>query len=852
MIDSIEEGRKEDGNLSIAGRIIDRLRDLEKTVKNNYGRWAWELLQNAKDSVADFDGRNVSVKITYDENYIEFKHNGAYFTEKDIRGLINQISSKEVDEGEITSKTGRFGTGFITTYLLSKIVNVKGITKAKNGCYYSFDFTLDREGTKKSHLAPKIEKAWEEFQDSTKETPSPIDESKYNTVFNYKLTTDRQREIAKVGIEEFISLLPFVLVFNTKIESVEIINNSANRRIRFENSEKLINGFIVPIIREDGDEIETIYIAKESDDQLAISVLLKKTGEKYEVLPIHTFPKLFCDFPLIGTENFHFPVLVNSFNFHPQTERDGLWLLDSDDGEDKDVKENQNLLERAVSFYDNLLKKLTGGDFTDLFNVATTLEPTVDKRYFDAQWYKLKIQNPLRKIIWDSPIVETEDSSQIKLSNIWFPLKSMTPEVQIELRKYIYDLYPDSVTKESHIENWKDIYWEECHRINYKTIASTIDKIKSISVLAEYLDMSKTKSLTWLNSACEFINQEEGNASVFSTYSIIPNKNGDFCKINSLFDDQINDDKLLEIAKLVGEDWNRILVHGKINFCEFQAKNIKDIADRITEKLRHPKDDPETKKAIVLLCEWFEVKNPDISRNLFAELYRTRAELFMNTVPDKENMYKLMRSGADLSAISKIAETISSNPEFATDITNASQITTIFEEFGIKSIDELKELLRKRNNRGILEKTEITPELLASLGIKSEAELEIALKDKDFAALYSHKSKSNVEMFVYAQRLIDRANKNVLAHLKTLGDYDCNNPEFLAKSVIGGIKKKGEDITIVVRPSDFREVILYYSSEKDTLDYVNGELWIENGKETPRRLTLGEILKNIGINKIPV
>ncbi|MHB8260364.1 MAG: hypothetical protein ACYDCN_16880 [Bacteroidia bacterium] len=76
MIQSIENGRKEDGNRSIAEKIIKRLHDLNKTVENNQGRWAWELLQNAKDSIAE-DDRNVSVQIQLDENNVEFRHNGA-------------------------------------------------------------------------------------------------------------------------------------------------------------------------------------------------------------------------------------------------------------------------------------------------------------------------------------------------------------------------------------------------------------------------------------------------------------------------------------------------------------------------------------------------------------------------------------------------------------------------------------------------------------------------------------------------------------------------------------------------------------------------------------------------------
>jgi hypothetical protein len=85
-----------------------------------------------------------------------------------------------------------------------------------------------------------------------------------------------------------------------------------------------------------------------------------------------------------------------------------------------------------------------------------------------------------------------------------------------------------------------------------------------------------------------------------------------------------------------------------------------------------------------------------------------------------------------------------------------------------------------------------------------------------------------------------------------LPNYDCTEMEELATTVIGGIKKDGLSLHIVIRPSDNGEVIVYYSSEKDTLDYENAELWIDNGKEQPKHLTLGKILKTTGINKIPV
>ncbi len=107
-------------------------------------------------------------------------------------------------------------------------------------------------------------------------------------------------------------------------------------------------------------------------------------------------------------------------------------------------------------------------------------------------------------------------------------------------------------------------------------------------------------------------------------------------------------------------------------------------------------------------------------------------------------------------------------------------------------------------------------------------------------------------MFEYVQNLISRSKNNVIEYLNNQPDYDTSEQEDLATTVIGGIKKQGLPIHVVVRPSDNGQVIVYYSSEKDTLDYENAELWIDNGKDKPRHLTLGKILKNTGINKIPV
>ncbi|MGG6295204.1 hypothetical protein ACQ4M4_12505 [Leptolyngbya sp. AN02str] len=226
----------------------------------------------------------------------------------------------------------------------------------------------------------------------------------------------------------------------------------------------------------------------------------------------------------------------------------------------------------------------------------------------------------------------------------------------------------------------------------------------------------------------------------------------------------------------------------------------------------------------------------------------------MNTIRDKESLYKVMRTCTDLSKLVDVAKIIEDDSSIIERIQEAKELTSLLEEFKAENISALKSMLKLAQNvlADDSNKIEITQETLLSLGVTSIEELEEALRDKGIAAQFTHKSTPTVEMFLAVQRLIERSKANVISYLKSLSAYDCSELEELATTVIGGIKKDGLPIYVVVRPSDNGEVIIYYSSEKDALDTSNAELWTDNGVDKPKRLTLGKILKTTGINRIPV
>lgn len=847
MIKSIESGRKEDGNRSIADKIIKRLHDLEKTVQNNHGRWAWELLQNAKDSIAETD-RKVSVRIIHKHNEIQFSHNGNHFTEKDIRGLINQISSKEVEEGEVNKRTGRFGTGFLTTHLLSKEVYIEGIVETDSEALYKFAFPLNRSGKTTGLLIPMIESAWSAFHKSTDDGEiDDYNEEEFNTSFTYSLETGEQQEIAQIGVDEFADLIPYVLSFIPEIHSVEIIDKIQKNKVEYINNPEVVDGFKKITKIQDGNST-VVRMLFATNGPVSIAARAIKKSNVFEFQSLEKIPKLFCDFPLIGTEDFHFPIIVNSFFFNPQTERDGVWLMGDNDPE---VKENKKILEEALGLYKDLVEEINCNSFNNIFHIANTRMPSTDESYFDRDWYVKSIQKPLREFLMEQEIVETENGAGKKLKELWFPSRTYKKEEREGLWQYTFDMFSASVCKRDDLHYWTDLVWDGINKLTFAEIASDIAEKKTIATLSGDLHKDESDTFAWLNEVGQFIMNDEVNLPIFEKHAIIPNQNGNFLIKSKLHLDEINDPDLVEILQLLGEDWNDILLHEEINFGKFGPKKKSEIALKINEILKNPKArDEDFNRAIILLSEWFD-NNHEEGKELFSETYRRRAELFMNTIMDKESLYRVMRSKADLS---RVADAIEANPRLFETIEKAEQVHSLLKEYNVKNLEELRRVLENKStissgNNALLP---VTQEILANMGITSLKDWQEAIKDKDLAALYSHKSTPTTDMFVYVQSLIKRAKRNIIAHLKTLDDYNLDNlDDTTAPTILAGILKDEKEISIVARPAYNKEVIIYYGSERDILDYEPSELWVDDG-EKPKMISLGHLLKKAKIVKFPI
>lgn len=311
--------------IGAANRIVQLLQKLRySNNENSAKRWVWELCQNAKD-VCNSTGK-VKISINYDEmqRKVFFRHNGKAFSMDNILSLINQASSKDRNDGS-ERKSGKFGTGFITTHLLSEVVNISGLLEIGDE-YSKFTISLDRTGKEKNEIIAAMEKAVGDLGSCTPVDFLDFDEDEYNTVFEYELD-EYGMKTARDGLESLRVSAAYVLAMLPDIEEITVENTGEKFRYKREVKCGLENATVSEIEVEQQGHCCNKYVLGMTEDNVSIYIALEHMDDNMKILPFsENQSKLFCDFPLIGTEDFPFPVLISSPDFNPTEPRDGVFL----------------------------------------------------------------------------------------------------------------------------------------------------------------------------------------------------------------------------------------------------------------------------------------------------------------------------------------------------------------------------------------------------------------------------------------------------------------------------------------------------------------------------------------------
>ncbi|MGB5931019.1 MAG: hypothetical protein WBH03_22750 [Cyclobacteriaceae bacterium] len=820
---------------NIATKILRDMTDLRSKAEGSSSssrRWIWELIQNAKDV-----HNNGKVKIAVDlilgnDPKLIFKHNGRPFTADNIRFLIEQISTKDrkKDEEGKRKTTGKFGTGFLTTHLLSEKVKIDAVAKEHGLDHRKFQLELDRTGFDLDDITDSVRKS-KKTVENLDDLPSfeDYDENELNTSFEYNLEDALCIKIAEIGLADLTKCMPYTLAFVEEIESVEI------------KSEGVKYGWLKT--HSLTDDIKLITVNKTKNDQsLCSQLVLLSKGLTTIALPVsvdrnNTFsilsiqeeiPRLFCDFPLIGSEIFPFPLIINNPHFNPTDPRDGVYLTDS--LKNPQVGENKTIIKEATELYFQLLEYAAEQQWANLHLLAQINRLREAPVWISDSWFKDEVLNPIQeKLLYTKIVTTTEDSSPTSIltedgkKHVWFPDSSKR-----EIRDKIWELarhwFPHRLPKKEDIDIWHKLSWKDCGKLDVDQLAAFVEGCETLEKLAS--NIPNQNVYVWLDDFYELLKLEEKEYdSIVNTRLIFPNQNGSLCKREHLWGDAEDIDPVFkDILKLLDKDIRDELVAAELTltFPEEKIRNrayvVKAIAGEVIEKTADRETASHYKDALSKLLIWFQ-KNPGLANQLFSDLYRRKHLLYDEDII-AENMDK------------------------------AEQLADLLQEYDAKDLTQLRELIEKgqSSDKGILP---ITQQILVSMGITSIEDWREALKDQDLAAMFAHESTPNEDLFVYVHSLIEQAKNRVIAHLKELEEYDISTIDQTAATVFAGIKKNGQDIYIIVRPAYNGEVIIYYGSEQNTLDFEYSELWIDDGTDV-KKITFGHILKKAKIRKFPI
>jgi hypothetical protein len=150
--DEYESGEREQQESNQARHIKNNVDKARKDHHLTGQRWPFELLQNAHDPGSRegldyvdvvFDWKNTAGGAEF-----TFKHNGAPFLPQDLAALLSGGSNKDYHSEKTT---GRYGTGFLMTHVLSTRTEVGGLSATSEGME-RFNTVLNRSGDQEDIL----------------------------------------------------------------------------------------------------------------------------------------------------------------------------------------------------------------------------------------------------------------------------------------------------------------------------------------------------------------------------------------------------------------------------------------------------------------------------------------------------------------------------------------------------------------------------------------------------------------------------------------------------------------------------------------------------------------------------
>ncbi len=678
IIEQIEKADEKQLHIIPATRLIEKLSLLGNRIESSKKRWFWELLQNASDY-----NKDVNIRLEVSEDDVTFRHDGEPFSVLDVLNLISPNSNKQYDQKH-TDNIGKFGSGLVSTHILSSILEIKGLFLDEDSNCFSFSLSLDRSCyINRPTLIEQIKHAKEQFKTTSKKSDLL---SGFNTSFSYKLGAALPGlpvlQAADVDVAYLYDALPYTLCFMPKVKSVIIEDKRRKAECglykieRIATSEKEIS---FSITENSSNSIQK-YLYFEYNN--ASSVIRIENG-KVVAFPIG-LSRLFCNLPLIGTEDAGIPFLLNSTKFEPTTEREGVEL------EPDSNESNRNVFKDSAVLYDKIISYIADNKIRDAFHL-TNLRSRFNGTPITKQQFKTLFLDKYKQVVLNHSIVCGRNENFISFSDVKFPFRDSKPDDGLY---DICELFDDiHIPIKEDYKRWFDaidftLFPKQ--KLVYEDLAKYIENKGSVynfykgtsEVLSDLYDCAKY-----------FV---ECDRFIFAKYRLLPDQSSNLNYSTNLYADinlpvelksiynLLYDNKKIE-DKLLDQKFNQLNLLSQEFSIEMLAK---DIDRALSNKYAESHENTAAISSLLnKLYNWISNSNlpEDKLLSYFQWYYPKRAALIVDMLTEKQREQALViaKSGK-LEVLSDLA---------------SSNLTPEQLRFVVSNIDRLPDVLKILSNK---------------------------------------------------------------------------------------------------------------------------------------------------------
>lgn len=694
---SVEKSQKDAHEETMWGKPA---RDIVTGIGNNGGikpvRAIWELVQNARDVVAD--GKRAKVVFTRKADSVEFQHDGIPFTHKTIEALIMQTSSKQATNAV---QVGQYGTGFLTTHLfgLSFRLTAPLLTSEAFPRYYKIeDFLIDRSPNDKEAMKSNLKNQWKETQDWGKKFEDTTEKPYEHTIFRYKSDGEQAKLNAEEAFKDAPAMAPYVLSLNTNVESIEfndevngtclsfvcatpnaqkidsladcaVYKNVVKRTVMADGKTEERDFFVYSLVSHEMTEGEhpcskmTVLLPVKEDADGCMRVVRFEDG----------LPLVYIYLPLLGTDSWGFNFMLHSSLFTcDKDSRDSLRLVGNGQNNDYQADANRELIALAnkmiCQFIDKNITSLKDAKY--LAKAAFQTEQA-DKKL--GEYYQ-SLQKFWRDKFESLTLVDNCAGGKCTVSSVKVldPLLCAACETDSTLLDAVYGLIEKSRAWVVPVKE-DMLYWSKTINRWY-LYEQTNPHSLTINDLAAKVPLQTIlqTDLLWLHRLCKYIVDSKQD-SLLDTYTMIPNEALKLQKKTPMLHPVALADEVKRALVLMVPETTDLFVHSSfydlLTFTEYGYANVKEhissyinnhnaaqnnARDQIKNSKKHDMDYPsstrqfnakiyddkqlsdELVKAMLVL---FKAQLPEDSTGKPAELFKLLVEYYGVEMP--ENIKRL-------------------------------------------------------------------------------------------------------------------------------------------------------------------------------------------------------------------